>query len=162
MQNQETKRKIFTLMIASLMTSCSCSSFMDTAQTDAAIRMVDEQNYVFIAEYALPLPGGSIYLSSNYTFEVSKDSIISYLPYFGRAYFSTHRLGEGGIQFQSKNFDYKSTPQKNGREITISTKDVRRRYQILLSVFSDGNATLTAISPDRQLISFNGYIEERN
>ena len=162
MQIQGTIKSITISVIALLTASCSCSSSMDTAIAEATIQMVDDQNYVFIAEYAQPMIGKSIYLSPSYTFEVSKDTIISYLPYFGRAYFSFLHYNEGGIQFQSKNFDYKSTPQKNGREITINIHDVRRSYQILLNIFANGSATLTAISPDRQIISFNGYVEERN
>ena len=50
-------------------------------------KMIENRNYVFQANLAYPQRGGSISLrSGEYDLRVSKDSVISYLPYFGRAY----------------------------------------------------------------------------
>ncbi len=37
---------------------------------------------------------------------VMGDSIVTYLPYFGRAYSVPVNLSQGGIQFTSTDFDY--------------------------------------------------------
>src|SRR6185436_5082371 len=57
------------------------------AAKDAAIKLlVDSQNYVFVVQSAMPLSGRVRQLTSDYDLRVTKTSVISYLPYFGRAY----------------------------------------------------------------------------
>ena len=43
----------------------------------------------------------SIYLSPYYYLKVSKDTVVAYLPYFGRAYTAPADPTEGGIKFTS-------------------------------------------------------------
>ncbi|MCL1943296.1 MAG: DUF4251 domain-containing protein [Candidatus Azobacteroides sp.] len=142
-----------------VITSCGTSS-IDTAKMEALAQMVESRNYVFVAEYAYPMNGRSIYLTSEYTFAVSQDTITAYLPYFGRAYVAPIDPDEGGIQFKSNNFRYDITKKKNNWEVMIKTKSVQRNYQISLNIGTTGNATLNITSNDRQSISFNGYIDK--
>lgn len=149
------------ILTALFFASFSCTTSQDAAKVEATSGLVESQDYIFTAEYAYPMTGRSIYLNSDYTFAISKDSLISYLPYFGRAYVAPINPTEGGIQFKSKEFDYSLTKNKSGWDVIIKTKDVQRRYQISLNIGTTGNATLNVNSPDRQNISFSGYIEKR-
>lgn len=47
---------------------------------------LDAKNFVFVAQTMSPLRGGLRQLTSYYDLRVSNDSVISNLPYFGRAY----------------------------------------------------------------------------
>ena len=47
---------------------------------------IESANYTFVPQTALPMSGKSISLDYSYSLKVSKDTINSYLPYFGRAY----------------------------------------------------------------------------
>lgn len=155
------------------------------AQTDKATtqKVIEAQNYVFVATMAFPmntadiskvlnrLPGGNssgaINLNgSNYDLNVTKDSVVTYLPYYGRAY--TARIGnnEGGIKFKSKDFSYTSEKRKKGGWIvTIKPKDVKddynSNYNLTLNVTTTGYATLVVNSNNQQPITFNGYIAEQ-
>ncbi|WP_183559279.1 DUF4251 domain-containing protein [Mucilaginibacter sp. SP1R1] len=139
------------------------------AQVAEIKTIVEAQNYVFKANYALPSRGSSRSLTSDYDFVVSKDTIIAYLPYFGRAYTAPYNPTEGGIKFTNTHFSYVSKAgKKGGWTVTIKPtgKDKNisdwRDVQILtLSISTDGYASLQVISSNRDPISFNGTIEAR-
>lgn len=126
----------------------------------AAIKsMVESQNYTFKAQTALPLGLRIRQLTSDYDLKVTKESIISYLPYFGRAYTAPIDPTKGGIQFTSKDFDYTLTPgKKDGWTVVIKPKDYRDVQQMTLSISSEGYTQLQVTSTNRQPISFNGQI----
>jgi hypothetical protein len=137
----------------------------------AALRqMIDSSRYVFIANIAYPERGGERQLTSDYDLRVVKDSIIAFLPYFGRAYWGPDGpdVTEGGIKFTSTIFSYITKRLKNGNwEISIKPKDKnindwRDVQQLTLNVTKDGYADLQVISTHRDPISFNGYIEAKD
>jgi hypothetical protein len=123
---------------------------------------IDEQKYTFIAQYALPLRGGQRYLTSDYDLHVKKDSVIAWLPYFGRVYMDVpYNPTDDGIKFTSTKFDYKITEKKKGGwTVTIVLKDVRRSQKLLMDIFPNGSASLQVLSNSRDAISFNGYIKD--
>lgn len=138
------------------------------AAKEASVKkMVEDRNFVFKADFADPQGGGRRALTDDYDFVVSKDSIISYLPYFGRAYIAPVNPTEGGIDFTSTKFDYHSTKNKNGNwDILIKPKDRngndwRDVQSLRLTITTSGYASLSVISTNRSYISFDGYVEER-
>jgi hypothetical protein len=132
------------------------------AEKQAAIKnLVDSQNYVFIAQSAMPMSGQTRQLTSEYDLKVTKGAIISYLPYFGRAYTAPMDPTQGGLQFTSKDFDYTATARKKGGwDIQIKPKDYRDVQQLTLGISENGYSTLQVTSTNRQPISFYGYITE--
>jgi hypothetical protein len=131
-------------------------------KTAAIKSLVEAKSFVFKAQTMMPMRGRTRQLTSEYDLRVFNDTLMSYLPYFGRAYSAPINPGEGGIQFTSTDFDYKVTERrKGGWEITIQPKDVRDIRQVLLNVFESGNASLQVISNNRDPIFFNGYVTER-
>src|SRR5689334_2385103 len=81
------------------------------AKQEAQIRqIIDSQNFVFKAQTALPIGGPSRQLTSDYDLKITKDAVVSYLPYFGRAYSATPGSTDNGLNFTSKDFEYSSTP----------------------------------------------------
>ena len=127
----------------------------------AVKNLVESQNFVFKAQTVQPTNGRTRQLTSEYDLKVLKDSIIAYLPYFGRAYSPPVNPSEGGIQFTSTEFEYKKTNRKKGGwDIQIKPKDARDVRQLDLSVFKNGSATLGVNSNNRQSISFNGYVAD--
>ncbi|KIA95504.1 hypothetical protein OC25_06620 [Pedobacter kyungheensis] len=151
------------------------------AQTnkETTSRIVGDKNYIFVANTAIPManndinkvlmmmPGGqggsSINLSgSQYDVKVTKDSVVAYLPYYGRAFSAPMDPTQGGIKFTSKDFSYTETKNKRGAyTIQINTKDVsRENYRFTINISTNGYASLTATSVNKQPILFNGYLDE--
>ena len=120
---------------------------------------IDAKRFVFNAQSATPMGGRFVQLTGGYDLKISPDSVISYLPYYGRAYSAPLDPSKSGIQFTSTKFEYtKSERKKGGWDIVIKPKDVQDPRQLILTVSAGGNATLQVISNDRQAISFSGYI----
>lgn len=136
------------------------------AKTAAIKKMVDSNKYVFVANFAIPQRGGQKNLSGDYDLKVLPDTIIAYLPYYGRSHMApTDLSGDGGIKFKSSNFSYKTVRKDNGSwQITIKPKDSnigdwRDVQQLYLNISTSGYASLQITSSNRDPISYQGYIE---
>jgi hypothetical protein len=123
-------------------------------------RIVEAKNFVFSAQTATPQRGRLVNLTSEYDLTIAGDSIIAFLPYFGRAYTAPIPGAEGGIKFTSTNSSYSMTPKKGKWEIVIRPKDVSDVQELYLDIFDNGSANLRVTSVNRSAISFNGYIRE--
>lgn len=133
-------------------------------QKAAEVRqLVESQNYMFIPQTMLPTGGRSRQITPDFDLRVARDSILSYLPYFGRAYSAPiNPTQPGGIQFKSNNFEYTvADGKKGGWDILIKPKDVNDIQQLQLNITESGFAYLQVLSTNRQPISFNGYVTER-
>lgn len=122
---------------------------------------IEDKRFTFVADYVLPLRSGARQLTSEYDLRIRPDSVISFLPYFGQAYFDVpYNPAEGGIKFTSTKFDYKVTDRKRGGwEITIKPRDAKYTESMVLNISADGYASLSVTSTNRDFISFNGHLE---
>jgi Domain of unknown function (DUF4251) len=135
----------------------------DKAGEQATIKsMIDAHKYVFKAQSASPTRGRIVQLTSDYDVAVTKDTVRSYLPYFGRAYSAPIDGKNSGIEFTSKDFEYlQKDRKKGGWDITIKPKDVNDVREMFLTIFDNGTASLRVSSNNREPISFNGYVVEK-
>ena len=129
--------------------------------------LVESRNYVFVANYIMPIYGGGFGTSSYYDMKVGKDTISTFLPYFGTARMANYGSIDNGIHFTSTKFTYKPTIKKNGNwEIIIVPLDKNRANDALgvrnmiLNISESGYATLQVNNLNRDAISFNGNIQE--
>jgi hypothetical protein len=122
--------------------------------------IIHSQHFTFVATMALPTSGESRYLNGDYTLNITKDSIQSFLPFYGRAYTAPFDPNDNGIKFISKDFDYKLTVSEKGNyEISIRPRGVRNGYQLYLSISKNGYSSLRVSSNNRESISFYGRIQ---
>lgn len=160
--------KILTLLTVSVFITPGAIAQQTTKQAKdakkaAAIKNnIEAKKYTFKAEYAQPLRGGQKYLTSEYDLRVTPDSVIAYLPYFGRVYMSAPLTPEeNGVMFTSTKFEYSITPKKKGGwTIIIIPANVKYVSKLLLDVYFNGTASLQAVSNYRDLITFTGYVKE--
>ncbi len=135
----------------------------ESAQIAAVKNWVDAKDYVFVAQSVSPLRGRTRQLTSGYDLRVSADTVISYLPFFGRAFTAPINPAEGGINFTSTDFEYTAAARKKGGwDIVIKPKDVNDIQQFLLTIYDNGNALLTVNSNNKDAISYSGYIRARD
>jgi Domain of unknown function (DUF4251) len=157
-----------------------CLALQANAQTDKATtaKIVEAKSYTFVATSATPMnaqdisrvmskmpgamQGGTINLNETYyQLKVTADSIVSFLPYYGRAFNAPMNQTEGGVKFNSKKFEYKTTKgKKRGWNITVNTQDTNEGYRFSLSISESGYATLSLNSNNKQSITYNGYLME--
>lgn len=122
---------------------------------------MDAQSYVFVAQTALPMNGRSRNITPDYNLAVTADSVVSYLPFFGRAYTADYGATKSPLDFKTKSCEYKITPgKKDGWNVTIKPKDNKSVQAMNLTVSSEGYASLQVTSYNRTPMSFNGYVTE--
>lgn len=133
----------------------------NTKQTALIKRLVDTHRFVFWAQYVSSLDGTQRYLTSEYNVKISKDTLDSYLPYFGRAYSAPIDPTKSALIFQSYSFDYElKNRKKGGWDISVHLKDNSDVRVLYFNIYDDGTANLQVTSNNRQSISFTGYIAE--
>jgi hypothetical protein len=151
--------KIFLLLLFIQAASLNVIHAQDKNPGDVQ-KIIEAKNYIFRAETVNPQIGGSRVLTSDYDLTITPDTIIAYLPYFGRAYTAPINPSEGGIKFTSTSFAYSATKRSKSWEITIRPKDADDVQQLFLDIYDNGNANLRVSSMNRQSISFTGHITE--
>jgi hypothetical protein len=125
-------------------------------------QLITSKNFVFRAQSALSQTGKDWPLTPQYDLTISGDSVIAWLPYFGRVYSAPYGETDGGIKFSSASSAFSLTEKKGKFEVAIKPKDLRESLQLYLSIFDNGRASLLITSSNRQSISFDGYIVEGN
>ena len=117
-------------------------------------------NWIFIADRALPQRGRSRNLTGQYEVRFSKDTIIAFLPYFGRAYSGPVLETRSPLDFKSTDFTVSKAQNDKGRwNITIRPKDYREVQSFDFMLFNNGSAQLNVQLTSRSSISFNGYVK---
>ena len=158
---QKIKNILVKLLFALAVVLFSSTAFAQKLDKATVQNAVNSKQFVFKAQTVLPMTGASRFLTSDYEVKLLGDSLVSYLPYFGRAYSVTY--GErGGIDFTSTKFDYKVKPgKKGGWDVTIITNDVKNAQRLNFTISDNGYTYLQVTSNNRQPIAFNGYIIEK-
>jgi hypothetical protein len=154
--------KSFFLAMVMLLASWQVLLAQDKKQEDV-VEMIKNQQYVFKAQTVFPAPARFQQLNYDYDVKISKDTMQSYLPYFGRAYTAPIDQTKGTLDFTSTKFEYQVEDRKKGGwNITVKPKDNREVQQYYFTIQENGSATLRVLSNNRQPISFNGYITRKD
>ena len=144
---------LFTLAFAT-------ASFAQNDKNDPLKNAVESKQYIFKARTVMPATGGTRQLTSGYDLTVRNDSVIAYLPYFGRAYQASIGKTTDGINFTSTDFSYNvNEGRKGGWLIEIKPKDGGDVQMLNLNISRKGYGTLHVNNQNRQSISFSGKIE---
>ena len=106
-----------------------------------------------------PLRGRAVNVSYGYELTVKGDTLVSYLPYFGRAY--NVPLGGGkGLNFTNRIDTYHTWQPKAGlTHIEISTTNEEDTYQYSLDIFDNGSTSISVQMRQREWISYDGNVE---
>jgi hypothetical protein len=144
---------LFMLIIAA-------SGHLAAQQTDSLKKKPEVKKFVFIPlSFSSPSFTTPI-ASTDHKLEVSADSVVANLPYFGNS--NSPQFGRSDdqvIEFVSTDFEYSTEIKKKGKyEITIKPKDARG-VRLFMTLYSDGEAQLDVTSPRRQSMTFKGYIK---
>lgn len=156
--NTNTMKAIITILIISF--AVSTGAFAQDKRDNPIATAIENKEYVFKVRSIMPATGGTRQVNSNYDFTVNDDTLISYLPYFGRAYSAQIGGGNDPLNFTSNDFTYKVTEgKKGGWMIEIKPKDARDIQVMNLSLSKNGYGTLYVNQQNRQAISYSGRIE---
>lgn len=150
---------LMTIVIAVLIFGCSSTRHDQKLSAAQVQNIVQNQRFIFIAESVTPLRGTMKILTTPYDVTVKKDTLVSFLPYFGRAYQAPANPTDVGVQFTSTKFEYSIRPAKrNSWEVTIVPKDNTDIREMSFDIFNDGSASLNILSNFRDAISYRGRL----
>ncbi|MDO4159798.1 MAG: DUF4251 domain-containing protein [Prevotellaceae bacterium] len=156
-------RNLFVLFVSVfVLTSCATVDSSEKAErrrekAETVNKAIERRRYVIDVSMAHPLKGRSVTLTSDYELEVINDSVISYLPYFGRAYSIPYGGGKG-LNFTAHISEYLSEKKKNGTQISFKAKNDEDTYTFNIEVFESGTAIINVFSQQRDRISFDGEL----
>lgn len=156
----------FTMVSACLalvmLSGCATSEERAARAAEQAAKVktaLTERNYKISVDRMYPMRGSSKTVSYGYSVEVRNDSLISYLPYFGRAY-SVPYGGGKGLNFSERIGSYEEALLKNGKHhIEIGVTNEEDTYLYTIDVFDNGSSTIAVQSRQRESISYSGRIE---
>ena len=161
-----TKKQIFMLLLALLVgiptLSAQSKKEKKEQKKEAVKKLIESENYKIDVNAAMPMRGRSIPLTSSYSLEIRNDSVISYLPYYGRAYSIPYGGGDG-LNFKAVLKEYSMKMDKKGNAvIEFIARNPEDRYEYRVKVFPNGSASIDVNMQNRQSISFQGelYIKE--
>ena len=156
------KKLLFALIVAgaAVMTACSSQGGRSTDPAlEAAVKAkIESGQYRVDVDRITPRKGRTFSLTTPYNIRISRDSIYSYLPYFGESY-SPVMGRQDGLIFDGPITGYKVTEGKRGAiNVEFSARTFEDRYDYSLSVYPNGTSYLT-VSPDRKSsVSFDGKL----
>lgn len=123
--------------------------------------LLESGRYTIEVDRALPMSGSSVNLTSSYSLELRGDSVISHLPYFGRAYNVPYGGGDG-LRFSKPTKDRTiEFDEKGTADIKFDVRTDEDNYTYNVKVFNNGSATIMVQPTNRQSISFHGNLKEK-
>ena len=120
---------------------------------------LNNRDFKIAVDRMYPMRGSSRHVSYGYSVEVRNDTMISYLPYFGRAYNVPYGGGKG-LNFTAPIGSYQEFMKRNGqRHIEIGVTNDEDTYFYTIEVFDNGNSSVDVRARQRERISYSGNIE---
>jgi hypothetical protein len=130
----------------------------DKEKADSIKKLIDNKTFVFEAQSAMPTRGGFISLTSSYDVKVAGDSVITYLPYYGRAHTAIYPGEDEGIKFTSTKSKYTVKETKNGWDVVIKPEDVKNNVELRFNITKSGYVMLVVSDFRRDPITFRGQL----
>ena len=153
---------IFVLLIVAAGACGQQKNVQNNSKAGEVENAVRDKKFTFVARTVLPAGGRVVQLTSTYDLRITPDSVIAFLPYFGRAYTAPIGRRDGGVQFTSTDFEYKVNSRKKGSwQVEIRPRDVNDIQQMFVNVSKSGMASVQVTSNNRQAITYNGRVEPR-
>lgn len=149
------------IICITLLSSCKSQELSpkDLIKSNEISEAVTVHKYIFKPTSATPASYRMIDLQPGYYLEISGDSIIADLPYYGRSYTAPIDPTEIGIKFISTNSEYNIKEKKDGWDVTIKPKDTNKNLELYLSIGKTGYSSLRVFDTNRQNISYYGNVE---
>jgi hypothetical protein len=130
----------------------------EAKQIEETKALVESKTFVFDARNANPMKGRSITLTSEYDVKITKDSIYSYLPYYGVAYSASYGGTDSPMIFDKPFETCDMEKTKKGYEVKVTVKNGNDKLDFSFYISETGSTNLSVSSTNRQSISYYGDI----
>ena len=152
---------IFIVMAAALAGCATTAERMEReARTAAQVsEALASRHYTINVLMMYPQRGRAVNLTTNYSVEVKGDSLISYLPYFGRAYNVPYGGGKG-LNFIAPITGYQTETDRKGiTRVVLTSENEEDHYRYILEVSNSGDSYIQVQSRQRDFIRYSGRMD---
>ena len=159
------KKLTVILMAATLCCGCvsqKSSTKVERFEQDAQLiqAALNEHKFTVEVDHVYPSRFPAQHLDYGYEITVRNDSLISYLPYFGRAYSLPYGGGKG-LNFKARISQYQT--KRNKKDLTridLTAQNEEDIYQYQVEIFDNGSADIQVLSRQRESIRFTGTFKK--
>jgi len=152
-------------MIVSLAV-CACSTLTsaeraerDAKTAQAVKKALTERQFTVDIQMMYPRRGKAVNVTSDYSLQVKGDTLVSYLPYFGRAYNVPYGGGKG-LNFTAPIKEYQAVKGSKGNtQVLIRVDSEEDILTYTLDIFSNGSTSIDVTARNRESISYSGQME---
>ena len=148
---------------AMLLVACATSEEQMARRAERAKQVaaaLADRHYSIGVRMMHPMRGRSVQVSYGYELKVKGDTLVSHLPYFGRAYAVPYGGGKG-LHFTERIIEYRSWKTRRGSTmVEILTENDEDSYFFTLEVFDNGNASFDVQMKQRDRVRFDGEMVE--
>lgn len=150
---------IVVVAVMGLLSACSTMTAAERAQKALAVeKALASRRYVVDVRMIYPRRGRAVNVT-NYSLEVKGDTVVSYLPYFGRAYSIPYGGGKA-FNFSAPISSYESARDEKGRtHVRLVTDNEEDVITFQLEIFDNGQATIYVQAREREPITYSGELE---
>ena len=127
-------------------------------QAEKVRQALYDRHFTINVTSAHPTSFPPVNLTSPYSLEVRGDSVISYLPYYGRAY-SVPYGGGKALNFSGKMSGFDLSRTKKEYNIKLAIENDEDKYLYYIDVFDNGHASILVAPQNRTDILFYGEME---
>jgi len=154
------KKFIYCLLtVAAFLSVSACGAANRATEDDEALvqEKLSNKDYTILIQLMVPSMGPARAVS-NYSVQVKGDTLISYLPYFGRAYNLPYGGGKG-LDFTAKINTYHDIANAGGgHDIAIGVANEEDVFFYSINVSTSGSAFISVSSRNREKISYTGEV----
>lgn len=136
-----------------------CASLTPAEKAERAQNVttaLDKRHYKIDVRMMNPRRGTAKNVTSDWSLEVKGDTMVSYLPYIGRAYDIPYGGGKG-LNFTARIDSYEESMVKAGlRRMVVKVTNDEDTYIYSIEVFNNGQTTIDVQPRKRESISYSG------
>lgn len=156
------KRTFFAFIVALTLAGCAASKTSGSnVARDSATEidsLITKRHLTIEINTMHPMGGGDIPVGTDFSLEIRGDSVISRLPYFGKAY--TAPIGNGNaFNFEQRHRGIEITKKNDGTALMLfETKTEEDTFRFRVEIYNNGRAFIHVTSQRRQPISYVGEV----
>ena len=156
------KNWIIFIVLAAALAGCATTAERMEREARTAAQVSEalaSRHYTINVLMMYPQRGRAVNLTTNYSVEVKGDSLISYLPYFGRAYNVPYGGGKG-LNFIAPITGYQTETDRKGiTRVVLTSENEEDHYRYILEVSNSGDSYIQVQSRQRDFIRYSGRMD---
>ena len=124
--------------------------------------LINSNEYIFEADWAMTQKGRRVSLIGNPNYlKINNKDAKAQLPYFGVVQNASYG-GNAGIEFESELTEYKikNNDKKKKIVITSKAKNKSEQFELTLTIYHSGSASLYVSSISRNGITYDGKLKQ--